>query len=171
MTKRQRARNRAAAAARARKAIQTPLRKENMMRLRDLVHIEIANNTSEPSKLKKLPIQQTQDEAATAADEAATAADEAATAADTHISTAPDEHLCGHPSAAPGEHLSGHPSASIIDTHNATVDVHISTNFPDEHPRGHPTFVPFSVSIFQCQFLGQIFMRKLVHACAVGIES
>ena len=60
MTKRQRARNRAAAAARARKAIQTPLRKENIMRLRDLVHIEIANNASERSKLKKLlklPIQ------------------------------------------------------------------------------------------------------------------
>ena len=171
MTKRQRARNRATAAARARKAIQTPLRKENMMRLRDLVHIEIANNTSEPSKLKKLPIQQTQDEAATAADEAATAADEAATAADTHISTAPDEHPCGHPSAAPGEHLRGHPSASIIDTHNATVDVHNSTNFRTSTHAGIRHSFFFQRQIVQCQFVGQMFMRKLVHACAVGIES
>ena len=86
LTKRQRVRNRATAAARARKAIQIPLRRDNVMRLRDLVHIEIMSNASELSKLKKLPTQQTQ--AATAADEAATAADteEAATAADTHTS-------------------------------------------------------------------------------------
>ena len=80
LTKRQRVRNRATAAARARKAIQIPLRKDYVMRLRDLVHIEMMDNTSEPSKLRKLPIQQTQQiQAATAADEKT-----AATAADTH---------------------------------------------------------------------------------------
>ena len=71
LTKRQRTRNRATAVARARKAIQIPLRKKNIMQLRNLVHIELMNNTSELRKLRKLPIQQTQqtqDEAATAAD-------------------------------------------------------------------------------------------------------
>ena len=49
LTKPQRIRNRATAAARARKAIQIPLRRDNVMRLRDLVHIEMMNNTSGPN--------------------------------------------------------------------------------------------------------------------------
>ena len=52
MTKRQRIRKRATAAARARRAIQIPLRREYIRRLRDLVHIEMMNNTIE---LRKLP--------------------------------------------------------------------------------------------------------------------
>ena len=51
LTKRQRIRNRATAAARARKAIQIPLRRDNRMRLRDLVHIEMM---SHPIELRKL---------------------------------------------------------------------------------------------------------------------
>ena len=54
MTKRQRIRKRATAAARARKAIQIPPRRDNIMRLRDLVHIEMMSSTSELSKLSKL---------------------------------------------------------------------------------------------------------------------
>ena len=130
LTKRQHIRNRATAAARARKAIQIPLRRENIMRLRDLVHIEMMSSTSELSKLSKLPTSAILPSHGSYCSEAATAADidEAATAADTHththISTAPDEYLRGHPSAstvevtsvAPDEQLRGHPSASIVDT-------------------------------------------------------
>ena len=88
LTKRQRIRNRATAAARARKAIQIPLRRENRMRLRDLVHIEMMSSTSELSKLSKLPTSAILPSHGSYCSEAATAADidEAATAADTHTS-------------------------------------------------------------------------------------